>query len=46
MCDAEKQCEKPENLKTRPEECTLEQTKECHGDANHNDIGNQALQCS
>lgn len=33
MCDAEKQCEKPENLKTKPEECTPEQIKECHGDA-------------
>ena len=32
MCDPEKQCEKPENLKTITEECTPEQIKECHGD--------------
>ncbi len=31
MCDPEKQCEKPENLKTTPEECTPEQIRECHG---------------
>ena len=32
MCDPEKQCEKPENLKTTPGECTPEQIRECHGD--------------
>jgi len=32
MCDPAKQCTKPENLKTMPEECTPEQIKECHGD--------------
>ena len=32
MCDPEKQCEKPENLKTTAEECTPEQIKECHGE--------------
>jgi len=32
MCDKENKCEKPENLKTTPEECTAEQIKECHGD--------------
>lgn len=32
MCDPAKQCTKPENLKTTPEECTPEQIKECHGD--------------
>jgi len=26
------QCEHPEKLKGRPEECTQEQIKECHGD--------------
>lgn len=25
-------CEKPEKLKGKPEDCTLEQIKECHGD--------------
>jgi hypothetical protein len=33
MCDAENKCEKPENLEIKPEECTLEKTGECHGDA-------------
>jgi len=32
MCNEEKKCEKPENLKTKPEECTPEQIDECHGD--------------
>ena len=34
MCDAENkcECEKPENLKTTPEECTPEQVEECHGE--------------
>ena len=32
MCDTENKCEKPENFKTTPEECTPEQIKECHGD--------------
>ena len=32
MCSAENKCEKLENLKTNPEECTPEQVKECHGD--------------
>ena len=25
-------CQKPEKLKTKPEDCTPEQIKECHGD--------------
>jgi len=32
MCDAERGCEKLENLKGRSEECSPEQIKECHGD--------------
>ena len=32
-CDEKKKCEKPENLKGKPEECSAEQIKECHGDA-------------
>ena len=34
MCNAEDncQCQKPESLKTEPEECTPEQIKQCHGD--------------
>jgi len=30
MCDCK--CQYPEKLKTKPEECTPEQIKECHGD--------------
>ena len=34
MCKAESKqgCEHPEKLKGRPEECTPEQIRECHGD--------------
>lgn len=32
MCDCNDRCQKPENLKTRPEECTPEQIRKCHGD--------------
>jgi ArsR family transcriptional regulator len=31
MCDCK--CQYPEKLKGKPEECTLEQIKECHGDS-------------
>jgi hypothetical protein len=30
MCDPKETCEKPENLKTTPEECTPEQIKKYH----------------
>jgi hypothetical protein len=30
MCDCK--CQTPEKLKAKPEECTPEQIKECHGD--------------
>ena len=34
MCDDknECQCERPEKLKTTPDECTPEQIEECHGE--------------
>ena len=32
MCDPENKCEKPENLKGKPEECSQEQIEECHGE--------------
>jgi hypothetical protein len=42
MCNTENKCEKPENLKTKPEECTPEQIKECHGDVEeHPCVGEQ-----
>ena len=33
MCDAKKRCQKPEELKGAPEECSPEQIRKCHGDA-------------
>jgi DNA-binding transcriptional ArsR family regulator len=33
MCDPK--CQYPEKLKGKPEECTPEQIKECHGDEKH-----------
>jgi hypothetical protein len=39
MCNSEKCCEKPENLKTTPGECTPEQIKECHGDVQEHRCG-------
>ena len=36
MCESNPECSKPENLKGRPEDCTPEQIRECHGeDAGH-----------
>ena len=33
-CNQKKEsCQKPENLKGNPEDCSLAQIKECHGDA-------------
>lgn len=31
MCQENKTCQKPEELKGKPEECTPEQIKKCHG---------------
>jgi hypothetical protein len=34
MCCNEKQnCQKPENLKDKPENCSKEQIEKCHGNA-------------
>jgi ArsR family transcriptional regulator len=33
MCDCK--CQYPEKLVGKPEECTPEQIKECHGDKEH-----------
>jgi len=32
MCHEKAKCEKPKNLKGKPEECSSEQIQECHGD--------------
>lgn len=33
MCCGTEGCQKPENLKSKPEDCSPERTRECHGDA-------------
>jgi hypothetical protein len=33
MCDGKRECQRPKQLKGRPEECSPEQIKKCHGDA-------------
>jgi hypothetical protein len=32
MCEKSKCCQKPEQLKGKPGECTPEQIRKCHGD--------------
>lgn len=32
MCDDKKGCQKPEELKGKPQECPPEQIEKCHGD--------------
>jgi hypothetical protein len=32
MCKKEPKCEKPENLKGKPGECSPEQIRKCHGE--------------
>lgn len=31
MCNEETKCEKPNELKGKPDECSPEQVKKCHG---------------
>ncbi|MCL6584655.1 MAG: hypothetical protein K6U11_13620 [bacterium] len=31
MCDKQKSCQKPKNLTGKPENCSDEQIKKCHG---------------
>jgi hypothetical protein len=33
MCSKKTECQKPQELKGKPDDCTVEQIKECHGDA-------------
>lgn len=33
MCEKNECCQKPENLKGDPKDCSPEQIEECHGDA-------------
>jgi len=33
MCKGKKGCQKPEELKDAPDECSPEQIRKCHGDA-------------
>jgi hypothetical protein len=32
MCEESRTCQKPENLKDKPETCSKEQIQKCHGD--------------
>ena len=32
MCEKGKCCQKPEQLKGKPQDCSSEQIQECHGD--------------
>ena len=32
MCDGKQECQKPEELVGKPEDCSPEQIKKCHGD--------------
>ena len=32
MCGEKQRCQKPEELKGKPEACTPEQIRKCHGD--------------
>lgn len=32
MCNESKDCQRPEELKGKPEECSPEQIRKCHGD--------------
>jgi len=33
MCNKERGCRKPEELKGKPEDCSPDQIRKCHGDA-------------
>ncbi len=32
MCECKKGCQNPDKLKGKPEDCSPEQIRECHGD--------------
>jgi hypothetical protein len=32
MCEQETQCERPDQLAGKPEQCSAEQIRKCHGD--------------
>ena len=44
MCCGKAKCEKPEALKGKPEKCSLEQVRKCHGDAKKHpcSVGNRS----
>ena len=33
MCDQKKGCQKPSELRGKPQECSPEQVRKCHGDS-------------
>ena len=42
MCEKKCGCEKPENLKTKPQDCSAEQVKKCHGDVKQHPCASKA----
>ena len=42
MCAEKDRCQKPEELKGKPEECSPEQIKKCHGDEKEHPCVNRA----
>jgi len=42
MAKQSNRCQKPDQLKGKPEECTPEQIRKCHGSASHHPcVGNK-----
>ena len=35
MCAEKRECERPQDLKSKPQECSPEQIRECHGEVKH-----------
>ena len=44
MCEKKQCCEKPENLKGKPEECSPEQIRKCHGTSDQHPCVQEAEQ--
>ena len=42
-CNEKKGCQKPENLKGKPEDCSPEQIRKCHGDKGHPCTGKKSV---
>ncbi len=44
MCEEKRGCQKPEELKGKPQECTPEQIKKCHGEVKNHPCISQGKQ--